>query len=222
MKDVRVLVVDDDPDVLSVVIRALERDGHHVRGAGCLATARNSIADSPPDILVLDMGLPDGTGVDFCRELRSTGDYARILFLTARQEVSQRVEGLEAGGDDYLSKPFAVAELRARVRALGRRAPEMATWSVCIGDTVLELGLKRASRSGQEVSLTAREWAILETLALQKRVVGPDELLERIWGESTPENRASLDVLMARIRRKLSPEVVRTLRGQGYTLASPP
>lgn len=217
---VRLLVVDDDPDVQRLLLRALERDGHVVAGASSVASAQESLLRQSPDVIVLDLGLPDGTGVDLCRNLRSTGHTTPILFLSARRDVGQRVAGLDAGGDDFMGKPFAVAELRARVRALARRIPFAPTFRVEIEDVVLELGSRRALRAGQEVSLTAREWAILEALAQRRGVVAPDSLLEVVWGDVSPSARGSLDVLLARIRRKLGPQIIRTLRGEGYALGS--
>src|SRR5689334_4474998 len=117
------LIVDDHPELLDLVQRALARDDHVVHTAKTLADARGAIAERPPDVLILDLALPDGTGIDLCRELRRSGATFPILLLTAHGEVPQRVAGLDAGADDFLAKPFAMAELRARVRALGRRGP---------------------------------------------------------------------------------------------------
>ena len=117
----RVLVVDDDPDVRSVLERALERDGHVVACATDLSSARAALAAHETDVIVLDLGLPDGSGVELCRTLRAERETIPVLVVTARSEVTRRVEALDAGADDFLAKPFAVAELRARVRALGRR-----------------------------------------------------------------------------------------------------
>ncbi|AKF07484.1 response regulator transcription factor [Sandaracinus amylolyticus] len=215
----RVLVVDDDPELLDLVVRALERDGHRVQGARSCADARSALSAGGADVIVLDVELPDGTGVALCRALRDEGERVPILLLTAHGEVPQRVAGLDAGADDFVAKPFAVAELRARVRALGRRGPVDRGVVHRAGGIELDLGARRARRDGAEVPLTTREWAIVELLAGRGgRVIARGEILDAVWGEITDEASASLDVLIARIRRKLGAGVIRTLRGQGYAL----
>ncbi|MGE0791446.1 MAG: response regulator transcription factor [Sandaracinaceae bacterium] len=214
----RILVVDDDPELSELVGRSLTRDGHAVVEARGVREARAALGEEV-DVMVLDVGLPDGSGVELCRELRARGDAIPILLLTAQSAVGQRVEGLDAGADDYLVKPFAVAELRARVRAIARRrsAPPVAFMQV--GDVELDLAGRRVRRAGYEVELTAREWAIIETLAASRgRVVARDRLLEAGWEEATEAAAASLEVLIGRIRRKLGRSVVRTARGLGYAI----
>ncbi|HEY8432543.1 MAG TPA: response regulator transcription factor, partial [Sandaracinaceae bacterium] len=151
-----VLVVDDQPEVRSVLQRALERERHRVTLAATLEEARIAIAVDPPEVVVLDVALPDGNGIDLCRELRARDVRTPILLLTAHGEVRRRVEGLDAGADDFLSKPFAIAELRARVRALGRRGPIERGTSITVGDVELDLGACIARRGGREVPITAR------------------------------------------------------------------
>lgn len=218
---VHLLVVDDHPDVRDMLARAFERERHRVTLAATLAEARAAIAADPPQVIVLDVALPDGNGVELCRELRREGVRIPILLLTAHSEVRQRVEGLDAGADDFLPKPFAIAELRARVRALGRRGPVERGGQLKAGEVELDLGACVARREGQEVPVTAREWAILQFLAARGgRVVQRSAILEAVWGEASEGASASLDVLIARIRRKLGSEVVRTVRGEGYALGS--
>ncbi|MCY1017891.1 response regulator transcription factor [Pyxidicoccus sp. MSG2] len=216
----RVLVVDDHQELRALVAQALERDGHVVRQAGDVEQARQALLDAV-DVIVLDIGLPDGSGLSLCRELRADGVQTPILILTAHNRVAERVEGLDAGADDFLGKPFAIAELRARVRAIGRRRERASTVLVQLGDVVLDFGRREALRAGRAVPVTAREWAILETLAAHgDRVVGRDALLESVWGEVSSGAASSLEVLVGRIRRKLGEDVVRTLRGEGYGLGS--
>lgn len=215
----RVLVIDDEADVRSVVERALRADGHAVATASDLASARDRIVDGT-DLVVLDLRLPDGFGLELCRELRKDGSTVPILLLTALSQVALRVEGLDAGADDFLGKPFAVAELRARVRALGRRGamPRGLTWQG--DDVVLDLAGRHATRAGQAVAVTAREWAILEILVRRAgRVVPRSDLLESVWGDASETAANSLEVLVGRLRRKLGPDLIRTLRGEGYALA---
>jgi len=211
------LLVDDSPDVLDLVDRALTRDGHRVRIAASIAQARAQLADGHPDVMVLDVALPDGTGIDFCRALRREAARFPILLLTAHGDVPRRVAGLDAGADDFLAKPFAVAELRARVRALGRRGPIERPPSVELGEATLDLAARKATCGEREVPITAREWAVIELLVARRgRVVERAAILESIWGEVSDGSSSSLDVIINRIRRKLGPDSVRTVRGEGY------
>lgn len=215
----RVLVVDDHAEVLELVRRALERDAHEVITAPTIEAAEREL-QRRPHLVVLDLGLPDGSGEDFCRKLRLSREGPAILILTAENRVASRVRCLDAGADDYLSKPFAVAELRARVRALSRRtrAPTQSTFRH--GEVELDFAARRASVSSKEAPITGREWAILDVLAQSGgHVVARAELLEAVWGREGEAERASLEVLVGRIRRKLGADIVRTIRGEGYALA---
>jgi two-component system OmpR family response regulator len=216
----RVLVVDDHAEVLELVERALVKDGNEVIVASSVEAAMQAFEARSPDVVVLDLGLPDGSGEALCRAIRKGDARVAILILTAENRISSRVRVLDAGADDYLSKPFAVAELRARVRALSRRAetherPE----SFENGDVRLDFTARKAYRGGKEAPITAREWAILEVLAMNaSRVVSRAELLERVWHRSGEAESASLEVLVGRIRRKLGSGLLRTVRGEGYAL----
>lgn len=219
----RLLVVDDDVELRDLLVRALERDRHHVTAVPNVDQARRALEPGDTDLVVLDLALPDGTGIALCRELRSGGSEIPILMLTAHSEVGRRVRALDAGADDFLAKPFAVAELRARVRALGRRsgAAEGTTRlpRLVHDDAVIDCAARRATRSGKLVTLTAREWAIMEALANQpRRVVSRTTLLAEGWGDSGSAAGASLEVLIGRIRRKLGEDLIRTVRGEGYVL----
>ncbi len=216
----RILVVDDHEEVLELVGAALRRDEHEVFGAASVDAALAELASKQPDLVVLDLGLPDGSGEELCHTIRSAGEQPAILILTAQSAVASRVSCLDAGADDYLTKPFAVAELRARVRALGRRARVAPLPAVAHGDVRLDFSGRRATLSGREAPITAREWAILECLARARgRVVPRQELLERVWERADAAAAASLEVLIGRIRRKLGADLVRTQRGGGYALA---
>ena len=215
----RVLVVDDEVDVRQVVSRALSADGHAVTTAADLASATDRVADGV-DLIVLDLRLPDGFGLDLCRQLRVDGEVTPILLLTALTAVATRVEGLDAGADDFLAKPFAVAELRARVRALGRRGALPRGLVFRFEEVVLDFAARRAEKAGAPVAVTAREWAILDTLVRHRgRVVPKGELVDGVWGEATTSAMGSLEVLVARLRRKLRADLIVTLRGEGYALA---
>ncbi|AKT42702.1 response regulator transcription factor [Chondromyces crocatus] len=213
-----VLIVDDHEEVRDLLVRSLRRDGHEVAAAATAEEARVRLAEGAVGVIVLDVALPDGSGIALCRELRQGGDSTPVLLLTAHAAVSERVAGLDAGADDFLGKPFAVSELRARVRALGRRGPELRPMEVRSGEARLDFRARCAERAGMEVPLTAREWSLLELLAARAgRFVARTEILELVWGGEV-EATASLEVLVARIRRKLGEGVLRTMRGHGYAL----
>lgn len=218
----RVLLIEDDAETRELVTRALTRDAHVVVAVASSIDAQNTLRDRDFDVLVVDLGLPDGSGLALCAALREQGCDTPALVLTAQGAISRRVECLDAGADDFLAKPFAIAELRARVRALGRRGAIPRGLVRRLGEVVLEVSARRATRGGEPVPLTAREWAVIELLALREgRVVTREAILEAIWDEASERTGASLDVILARVRRKLGEGVVRTLRGEGYTLERP-
>lgn len=213
----RVLVVEDHQEVAQLVVRALEKDGHRVTCARSVADADEKLHGEDQDAIVLDLGLPDGNGIAWCARIRADGVRIPVLVLTASSAVPMRVAGLDAGADDFLAKPFAVAELRARVRALGRRSPMVRATEVSLGDVHLDFSTRRARAKGVEVPLTAREWNIIELLAGRPgRVVVRNEITQTLWGEASDAAAASLEVLVGRIRKKLGPGIIRTIRGEGY------
>jgi DNA-binding response OmpR family regulator len=216
---VHLLIVDDNPELRDMLARAFEREAYRVSLAATVAEARAVLLHNKPAVVVLDVELPDGNGVALCRELRRQDVRVPMLLLTAHGEVRQRVEGLDAGADDFLSKPFAVAELRARVRALARRGPIERGLFLSIGDVVINFDACIARRAEEEIPVTAREWAILKVLAAKPgRVVSRAVILDAIWEDQSERASASLDTLIARIRRKLGPQAVRTVRSEGYAL----
>lgn len=201
-------------------MRALERDGHVVHAVGTIDAARRALEDREFDVAVLDLSLPDGEGDELSRELRDARSTLPILVLTAHSEVPNRVASLDAGADDFLGKPFAIAELRARVRALGRRRGGTVEPSeLVLGALRLELATRRVTRDGRAIALTPREWSILRALAARAgRLTPRTVLLDEAWGEASESAAASLEVLVGRIRRKLGEGVIRTVRGEGYVL----
>ncbi len=215
----RVLVLEDHPEVADLVTRSLEKDGHQVWGAGAVAEAEALVSTQAFDAAIVDLGLPDGSGMAWCKALRARGLALPILVLTAQSSVANRVLVLDAGADDFLGKPFAVAELRARVRALGRRAPLTQPVSLSLGDVRLEVSAKRAYLGDREVPLTAREWDIVQLLGTRRgRVVMRSEIVEQVWRDDSAGAEASLEVLVGRIRKKLGTSFVRTVRGEGYVI----
>ena len=205
------------------MIEAVLREaGYAAVPAGTLAEAREFLRAGGFAAIVLDWMLPDGSGPDLCAELRALGDATPILMLTARAGVEDRVAGLDAGADDYLKKPFAAAELAARVRALLRRGPRLVESRLTLGPIEIDAASRLAVAGGRELPLTAREFDILEVLARHRgRIVTRSNLLIAVWGEGVNSGE-SLDVLLTRLRRKLAeagaPDVVRTHRGVGYSV----
>lgn len=218
----RILVVDDELEMRELLGRNLGRT-HGVKSVGTCKEAVAMLSHARFDVLILDVMLPDGSGIDLCAKLRTDGVEAPILLLTARGEVRSRVAGLDAGADDYLAKPFALTELRARVAALGRRGPMRRDRAVVIGALVVDLEGRRVRVNDRALPLTAKELAIVDLLATRRgKVVAREDLIESVWGEVTDSARASLEVLIARIRQKLgtSAHLLQTVRGVGYLLGA--
>jgi two-component system, OmpR family, response regulator len=219
--EMRVLIVEDSGPTRDLLTRSLEDAGVKVDSAARISTGLRQAMSTAYDVIILDLMLPDGDGLDLCRELRASGLRTPILCLTARAEVADRVRGLDVGADDYLRKPFALAELNARVRALARRGGVAPPTILEAGGTHVDFTGRSLRRRGAEIPLTAREWAVLELLAARAgRLVSRTDLLESVWHEVTPAAAESLDVIMSRLRRKLgNPQdgcSIRTVRGEGF------
>ena len=214
----RVLVVDDDPPLRRMLERTLSAEGFAVAVAADGAGALVAVERCAPDVIVLDVRLPGLDGLAVCRRLRGKGLATPILMLTARDAVPDRVAGLEAGADDYLVKPFAVAELIARLRALIRRGSVAATPRLSYADLTLEVQSGFAARGLQRVQLTGRETALLALLLREQgRTVTREHAIDEIWDGAAEAN--VVDRYVTRLRRKLgSPALIRTVRGTGFTL----
>ena len=217
----RVLLVEDDPALGSVIQRGLAEDGHAVDWERTLRGARDATALAPYALVVLDLGLPDGNGLTLCRELRAAGSVARVLVLTARDTLSDKVGGLDAGADDYLTKPFDFPELAARVRALARRPTDARSPVLEAGDLRLDPAAHTVWRGNVVVPLTAREFALLHYLLDRKGdVVRRTDLLEAVWDANYDGLSNVVDVHVANLRRKLdlpgNPVPIETVRGVGY------
>jgi two-component system response regulator MprA len=221
----RVLVVDDDPQLREALTRALELDDYQVATANNGAQALEAISARRPDVVVLDVMMPYVGGLDVCRTLRERKDRLPILVLTARDEVGDRVAGLDAGADDYLTKPFALDELRARLRALLRRtaSDDDAAAALRYEDLVLDPSARTVSRGDRPIDLTRTEYALLELLMRNAgRPLTRDVIMERVWGWESEPTSNSLEVFVGYLRRKTEsdgePRLIHTVRGVGYVL----
>lgn len=221
----RLLVVEDEPDLADVVARGLRRDGHAVDVATRVSEAEIKLRSAGYDLAILDWNLPDGSGLQLCRDLVSgdlptlEGDRPRILMLTARDDVEDRVAGLDSGADDYLVKPFAFAELSARVRALIRRDTDNDP-VLSVGPLVLDPARFVARRDGTRLDLTAKEFALLHYFMANAGVVmGQEHLLEHVWDEMTDPMTNVVRVTVSNLRKKLGePPLISTVAGRGYRL----
>ncbi len=216
---VRVLVVEDQAELADDIADGLRDQGIGADTAYDGATGVEKALMTAYDVIILDRDLPRVHGDAVCATLTGTASQARILMLTAATTVSDRVDGLNLGADDYLTKPFAFAELVARVRALGRRAPAASPLTIR-GELVFDRARRRASRAGRPLSLTRKELAVLEELLVADgAVVSAEELLERVWDENADPFTRTVTVTLARLRRKLgAPELIETVVGSGYRL----
>ena len=223
----RILVVEDDPKLAELLARSLREQAYAVDIAGDGDSALYNAAVTPYDALVLDVTLPGRSGLEVCRELRARGSRVPVLMLTARDAVRDRVTGLDAGADDYVTKPFAIEEVLARLRALMRRGPEMLPSTITVGDLVVDTRGQTASRGGARLSLTSKEYAMLEHLARNAgRVIGRAELCEHVWDENHDPFSNAIEVYINRLRRKIDEgaptRLIHTRRGAGYLLSAEP
>jgi two-component system, OmpR family, response regulator MprA len=220
----KILVVDDERAVRESLRRALELQGYEVELASDGAEALERLAaDGQPDAVVLDILMPGIDGLEVCRQIRQRGNSVPVLMLTARDAVGDRVEGLDAGADDYLVKPFALEELLARLRALLRRASPTVDGALYFADLELDPGTREVRRAGDKVELTRTEFNLLELFMLNPRqVLTRSIIFERVWGYDFGFASNSLDVYIGYLRRKTEaggkPRLIHTVRGVGYAL----
>jgi two-component system, OmpR family, response regulator MprA len=221
---VKILVVDDERAVRESLRRALELEGYDVRLAVDGSEALKKLeADAQPDAIILDVLMPGTDGLEVSRTLRRSGSRVPVLMLTARAEVGDRVAGLDAGADDYLTKPFALEELLARLRALLRRTADGSGETLQFADLELDPGTREVTRGGEPIELTRTEFSLLELFMLNPRqVLTRSVIFERVWGYDFGYGSNSLDVYIGYLRRKTEaggkPRLIHTVRGVGYAL----
>ncbi|MFK0160148.1 response regulator transcription factor [Streptomyces sp. NPDC090499] len=221
-----VLVVDDDPAIRRSLERGLRLSGFRVRTADDGHAALAAVERTPPDVLVLDVSMPGLTGIEVCRRLRGDGRDLPVLMLSALDETADRIAGLQAGGDDYLVKPFALQELVLRLHALLRRRPPAGEVLRTAG-LVIDPAARTAARDGRPLELTRREFELLEVLARNAGLVlTRDQLLERVWGYDFDVRTDAVDTFVSYLRRKLEAggrsRLVHTVRGVGFVLRDEP
>lgn len=226
----KILVVDDDQAVRESLRRSLSFNGYDVELAGDGVEAIDHVDSNRPDALILDVMMPRRDGLEVCRILRSRGDDIPVLMLTARDAVSERVAGLDAGADDYLQKPFALEELLARLRALLRRTgsgSEEENETLTFEDLSMDVGTREVRRGDRAIQLTRTEFSLLELLMHNpRRVLTRSLILEEVWGYDFPTSGNALEVYIGYLRRKTEGEgesrLIHTVRGVGYVLRENP
>ena len=217
----RFLLVEDDPMIGDTLRAALRMEGHAVDWVRDAAAAQSTLASERFDLVLLDLGLPQGSGLDVLRAARARGDTTPVIVLTARDGPGDRVAGLDAGADDYLVKPFDLDELGARIRAVLRRQAGRAQPLLAHGGVTLDPATRQVTRDGQPVLLSAREYAVLELLMQRPgAVLSRAQIEDRLygWGEEIESNAVS--VYVHQLRKKLGADFIRSMRGVGYFLAS--
>jgi two-component system OmpR family response regulator len=218
----RILLVEDDP-VLGMAVRdQIMADGNSVDWMKRLHEATDAIHAAVYDLILLDLMLPDGRGLDFLKARRTAGDVTPVIILTARDQISDRIAGLNAGADDYLVKPFDLFELSARILAVGRRYSGNPNPLVSIGDLEVDLAARSVRRGGKPVQLTAREWALFEAFVQRPNMLlSKAQLEERHYSFDSQIESNTIEVYVARLRKKLGADAIETVRGMGYRLGTP-
>ncbi|MGJ4905434.1 response regulator [Bradyrhizobium sp. HKCCYLS2058] len=215
----RILLIEDDTILGAAVRDQIVSDGHSVDWVTRLDAAREYLGTAAYDLLLLDLMLPDGRGIGLLRDRRAKGDVTPVIILTALDQLSDRIEGLNAGADDYMIKPFDLSELTARLNAVARRYAGNPNPLIRIGDIQIDLAARSIARAGKNIALTAREWVLLETFLQRPRQVLSKSLLEErlySFGEEIESN--TIEVHVSRLRKKLGHAVIETVRGLGYRL----
>jgi heavy metal response regulator len=223
----RILVVEDEPLIADFLVRGLSENGHSVDTAADGEEALEWPRSAPFDLIILDVMLPRIGGLEVCSRLRTQGYKMPILMLTARDALEDRIAGLDSGADDYLVKPFAFAELLARVRALGRREPGLLSTELGVGDLKMDTVRRRVTRAGKSLDLTAKEFALLEYLMRHpEQVLSRTLIVEHIWNYDFDNLTNVIDVHIKNLRKKVDDDfdtkLIQTVRGAGYYISSCP
>jgi two-component system, OmpR family, response regulator len=217
----RVLLVEDDTILGAAVRDQIRADGHSVDWVTRLDAAGDHLASASYDLILLDLMLPDGRGIPFLRSLRARGDVTPVIILTALDQISDRIEGLNAGADDYMVKPFDLSELSARLKAVARRYSGNPNPLIEIGDLAIDLAARRITRAGKPVALTAREWVLFEAFVQRPgQLMSKAQLEERLYAFDDEVESNTTEVHISRLRKKLGHEVIETVRGIGYRLGA--
>ncbi|MEZ5761358.1 MAG: response regulator transcription factor [Paracoccaceae bacterium] len=215
----RLLLVEDTPELAHSVLHFLRSEGHAVDHAPDAATAAAAMAVADYACVILDLGLPDGSGLEVLKARRKAGDRTPVLIATARDQISDRIAGLDAGADDYVVKPFDLRELSARIRANARRGQGIPETRVTVGALEVDRAAARVWRAGDEIRLTAREWALFDALlGARGRVLPKSALEEALFTFDDAVEGNAVEVYVSRLRQKLGSEVIETRRGLGYIL----
>ena len=223
----RILVIEDERQLARHIVGALTRHGHVAEARHDGTDGLQAAIDTSPDLIVLDLNLPDLDGLSVLARLRTANCPARVLILTARSEVEHRVKGLKAGADDYLAKPFSMDELGARVEALGRRgATPTATDLLSVSDLHMDVHHRRVTRGGKNIALSPREFEVLQVLMQEPgRVFSRTELCERVWQRDYEYDTRTVEIFITRLRKKVDTgfgaPLIHTLRAVGYTIRPP-
>jgi two-component system OmpR family response regulator len=215
----RILLIEDDSVIGAAVAEQLKSDGHSVDWVMRIDAAEDALASAAFDLLLLDLMLPDGRGIPFLKTLRKAGSKTPVMILTAFDQISDRIEGLNAGADDYLVKPFDLAELSARIGAVARRYSGNPNPVVMLQDLTIDIAARSVVRNGKTIALTAREWVLFEAF-IQKpaQLLSKPQLEERLYSFDRDVESNTIEVHVSRLRKKLGAQVIATERGLGYRL----
>jgi len=218
----RILLIEDDPGLGNAVRDQIAAEGHMPDLAPTLSYARDLLATMPYDLILLDLGLPDGRGIDFLMALRAKGSVTPVMILTAHDRITERIEGLNAGADDYMVKPFDLAELSARIAAVARRYAGNPNPLITLGALKIDLAAHAIHGPKGQIDLSQREWIIFEAL-LQRpgQIVSKSQIEDQIYAFDSEVESNTIEVYVSRLRKKLGKDVVQTLRGMGYRLGTP-
>ena len=217
----RILLIEDDTILGAAVRDQIDADGHSVDWVKRLDAATDHLNSAAYDILLLDLMLPDGRGIGFLRDLRAKGAVTPVIILTAFDQISDRIEGLNAGADDYMIKPFDLSELSARLNAVARRYSGNPNPLIRIGDLQIDLAARSITRAGKSIDLTAREWILFEAFVQRPaQILSKTQLEERLYSFSDEVESNTIEVHVSRLRKKLGHGAIETIRGVGYRLGS--